>query len=150
MKKYSKDINKKIDESTTAKELVKNPVRVFIDNMGPNVNTIYPDYSPIINADESVMFFTSRREGTTGGEKAPDDMQYYEDIYISYNNNGVWSQAINPGKPLNTKRNDATVGLSPDGQTLLIYKGYHGGDIYQCKLNGNHWGKPKSFTQNDQ
>jgi outer membrane protein OmpA-like peptidoglycan-associated protein/tetratricopeptide (TPR) repeat protein len=147
LKKYSKDINKQIDESTTAKELVKNPVRVFIDNMGPNINSIYPDYSPIINADESVMFFTSRREGTTGGEKAPDDMQYYEDIYISYNNNGVWSKAINPGSPLNTKRNDATVGLSPDGQTLLVYKGTRGGDIYQCKLNGNHWGKPKALPK---
>lgn len=147
LKKYSKDIDKKIGESNTAKELVKNPVRVFIDNMGPSINTIYPDYSPIINADESVMFFTSRREGTTGGEKAPDDMQFYEDIYISHNNNGVWGQATNPGKPLNTKRNDATVGLSPDGQTLLIYKGSHGGDIYQCKLNGSHWGKPKALPK---
>jgi len=147
LKKYSKDVDKKIEESTTAKELVKNPVRVFIDNLGPNVNSIYPDYSPIINADESVLYFTSRREGTTGGKKAPDDLQYYEDIYISNNNNGVWEKAINPGKPLNTKLNDATVGLSPDGQTLLIYKGTHGGDIYECKLNGKSWGKPKRLPK---
>jgi outer membrane protein OmpA-like peptidoglycan-associated protein/Tol biopolymer transport system component len=147
LKKYSKDIDKKIEESNTAKELVKNPVRVFIDNLGTNINTIYPEYSPIINADESVMFFTSRRESTTGGEKAPDDMLYYEDIYISYNNNGIWSQAINPGKPLNTDKHDATVGLSPDGQTLLIFKGTRGGDIYQCKLNGKTWGKPKALPK---
>jgi len=145
--KYSKNIDKKVTESNNGKELIKTPVRVFIDNLGASINTIYPEYSPIVNADESVLFFTSRRDNTTGGGRASDDLMFYEDIYISNKNGDTWSPAINPGKPLNSDSHDATAGLSPDGQTLLIFKGSRGGDIYQCKLEGNHWSKPKRLSK---
>jgi len=46
------------------------------------------------------------------------------------------------GKPLNSKFHDASIGLSPDGQTLYIYKGDNGGDIYECVLKGDKWVKP--------
>jgi len=143
----SKEITKKIAEATFGKELVKKPLNVFIDNLGPNVNTEYPEYNPVINADETVMFFTSRRNTTTGGGKDVEDFKYYEDIYTSYNTGGTWSLAINPGKPMNSDQHDATVGLSPDGQTLLIYRGDNGGDIYQCKLKGNEWSKPDELPK---
>lgn len=146
--KLSKEVTKKISEATYGKDLIKNPVRVFIDNLGTAINTIYPEYSPIITADESELFFTSRRETTTGGERAPDDFKFYEDIYISYNIGGTWNPATNPGKPLNTETHDATVGLSADGQTLLIYKGENGGDIYECELKGNEWSKPDKLPKN--
>jgi outer membrane protein OmpA-like peptidoglycan-associated protein len=140
--KYTKEIEKKTAEATTGKELIKAPVRVFVDNLGSTINTIYSEYSAIINADESMMIFTSRRENTTGGGKDPLDFKYFEDIYITYNIGGVWNTPINPGKPMNTDTHDASVGLSPDGQTLLIYKGENGGDIYQCEQDGGSWSKP--------
>lgn len=145
--KYGKSIEKRIAESTYAKQLVKNPVRVFIDNLGSAINTIYPEYSAIINADESVICITSRRENTTGGKKAADDMMYFEDIYFSEKSGDTWSQATNPGKPMNSDDHDATVGLSPDGQTLLVFKSDRGGDIYQCKKEGNEWSNPKSLSK---
>ena len=147
LEKFQKKIDKKIAESNNAKELVKNPVRVFIDNVGPSINTIYPEYSPIINADESMMIFTSRRDNTTGGGKSLEDLMYYEDIYIATNSGDTWNPATNIGKPINSDDNDATVGLSPDGQTLLVFKSSRGGDIYQCKLEGNHWSKPKRLPK---
>ena len=145
--KYSKEIDKKISEANYGKILVEKPVRVFIDNLGSNINSMYPEYSAIITADESALFFTSRRNNSTGGEKDPQDLKFYEDIYNSANIGGVWSAAINPGKPINTDLHDATVGLSPDGQTLLIYKGENGGDIYECKKDGNEWSKPDRLTK---
>ncbi|MEI8204172.1 MAG: OmpA family protein [Bacteroidota bacterium] len=138
---------KKIGECNRAKQLMNKPLRVFIDNLGSQVNSKYPDYSPIINADESVMFFTSRRDNTTGGDRDPVDKGYYEDIYITYNTNNQWSAPVNPGKTLNSKVHDATVGISPDGQKLLIYKGENGGDIFECKLEGNEWTKPKRMSK---
>ncbi len=143
----AKEITKKIQEATYGKELVKKPVNVFIDNLGPSINTKYPEYNPVINADESVMFFTSRRDNTTGGKKDPQDFKYFEDIYTSYNVGGDWNLAINPGKPMNTELHDATVGLSPDGQTLLIYRGDNGGDIYSCKLKGDKWSRPDELPK---
>lgn len=140
-----KDINKKIEECNNGKELVKDPIRVFIDNVGNAINGPYPEYSPLISADESMMIFTSRRENTTGGSRDLGDQQYYEDIYISYQDeSGKWSPAANMGKPLNTDKNDATVGLAPDGQQLFIFME---GDIYRCELKGEEWSSPKSLPK---
>lgn len=143
------ETNKKIQECLTGKELVKNPIRVFIDNIGPEVNTSYPEYGPIITADESVLMFTSRRPGTTGGKMDADLNEFYEDIYVSYNKNGKWTQAVNIGKPINTEGHDATMGLAPDGQTLLIYIDEKGnGNIFQCDLKGDQWSKPERLNKN--
>jgi tetratricopeptide (TPR) repeat protein len=95
MEKERKYLEKKIKECETAKDLVANPVRVFIDNLGSTVNSIYPDYSPIVNADESVLIFTSRRTDTYGGKKDPNDNKYFEDVYFSYKRNNIWTLALN-------------------------------------------------------
>ena len=126
--------------------MMLSPSRVFIDNLGPVVNSTYREYSPLINADESVLFFTSRRDNTNGGQKDPTDNNYFEDIYISEKVNGEWTTPENPPSPLNSKEHDATIGLSPDGQTLLIYKGSDGGDIYECHLKGSEWSTPKKLS----
>ncbi|MCF8297913.1 MAG: OmpA family protein [Saprospiraceae bacterium] len=141
-------IEKKIKECETGKDLVANPVRVFIDNIGPVINSTYADYSPIINADESVIMFTSRRDNTTGFGKDPSDGNYFEDIYISHKlDNGSWAAPENPGKPLNSDNHDAIVGLSADGNRLFLYKGDKGGDIYECYLKGDKWSKPNKLDK---
>jgi len=136
---------KKIEECKIGKKLVANPARVFIDNLR-SVNSPYPDYSPLISADESIMIFTSRRSNTTGGGiDEGSDFKYFEDVYVSYHKEGKWSAPENVGSPINTDEHDATVGLSPDGQQLFVYrfKMNDGGDIYQCGLSGSNWTKPK-------
>jgi outer membrane protein OmpA-like peptidoglycan-associated protein/tetratricopeptide (TPR) repeat protein len=141
------EIDRSIQECEVGKVLVKKPASVFIDNLGQTVNSIYPEYSPLITADESSLFFTSRRNNTTGEKRDPNDLQYYEDIYTSEKVNGMWTTPRNPPKPLNGKKHDATVGLSPDGQTLLVYKGSNGGDIYESKLKGDKWTKPSKLPK---
>ncbi|MCX7955467.1 MAG: OmpA family protein [Bacteroidales bacterium] len=142
-----KEIEKRITECNNGKELVKNPVRVFIDNLGPAINTQYPEYSPLITADESMLLFTSRRPDTYGEGKDPEDNLYFEDIYVSYNYGQGWLQAKNVGKPLNTKNNDATVGLSPDGRKLFTFNGKeNNGDIFMSELKGSEWEEPNDKT----
>ena len=143
----SKDVIKRIAECKTGIELVKTPVRVFIDNIGSIVNSPFPDYSPLISADESVMIFTSRRDNTTGGEKSEYDYEYFEDVYITYNTNGNWTMPKNMGKPINTETHDATVGFAPDAQKLFIYRDDNEGDIFACKLKGEEWSKPKALPK---
>lgn len=134
-------LNKKIAECEVGMKLVASPTKVFIDNLGTSINTMYPEYCPIINADESMLIFTSRRENTTGEKRDPQDGKFYEDIYIAERAGEAW-KVTNPGKPLNSDLHDATVGLSPDAQTLYVYKGENGGDLYECNLKGTEWGKP--------
>ena len=143
------DVNKHIEECNTGKDLVKNPIRVFIDNVGPEINSSYPEYGPIISADESVMMFTSRRAGTTGGGMDEYLNEPFEDIYVSFNKGGKWSTAQNIGKPINTEGHDATMGLAPDGQKLLIYIDEKGnGNIFECDLKGSLWSKPERMNKN--
>jgi len=145
-------VEKKITECRNGIELVKNPVLVFIDNVGPEINSQYPDYGPVISADESVMMFTSRRANTSGGGIDANDQMYYEDIYISNGEKGKWSASRNMGKPVNTdNRHDATVALSADGQILFIYlddMARGSGNIYECDLKGTAWSKPVKLNDN--
>jgi len=141
----SDEIDKKISECENGKELIKNPVRVKIENMGSGVNSRFPDYGPIINSDESILFFTSRREGSTGEDKDINDFEYYEDIYYSEYKSSYWAPPVNIGLPINSFTHDAVIGMSPDGTSILIYRDNNGGDIYISKLSGLKWAKPKSL-----
>jgi len=142
------EANRKIEMCNNGKLLMANPVKVKIENLGNNVNSIYADYSPVLSADQSTLFFTSRREGSTGGMK-DDEGNFFEDIYMSYKTKTGWSKAMNVGSPINTAGNEATVGLSPDGQTILIYKDDDGdGNIYSTSLNGDTWSKPIKLNEN--
>jgi outer membrane protein OmpA-like peptidoglycan-associated protein/tetratricopeptide (TPR) repeat protein len=142
------NVDKKINECEVGKILTANPIRVFIDNLGTTVNSKYPDYGPVITTDESLIIFTSRREGSTDGELDPNDMLYYEDLYISYNDEKKgWSQAINM-RSLNTAGHDASVGLAPDGQILYTYKGVPDGTLFESKLDGDNWTKPREMNKN--
>lgn len=141
------NVEARIKECENAAKLNEEPVRAFIDNLGPNINSKYSDYGPVISTDESMMIFTSRREGSTGGEM-DYDQQYYEDLYISYNEGkNKWSPALNM-KNLNTSEHDASVGLSPDGSILYTFKGTPDGNLYESKLKGEDWSKPKELNKN--
>lgn len=143
------DVDKRIKECETGKKLVENPIRVFIDNLGSSVNSKFPDYGPVITTDQSVVVFTSRREGSTGEQIDPNDLLYYEDLFVAYYDDAKkeWSQAINM-RSLNTEGHDASVGLSPDGQILYTYKGVPDGTIFESLLKGDNWSKPKELNSN--
>ena len=143
LNKLSDEIDKKVAECEVGKELVKKPVRVKIDNMGGGINSRFPDYGPIINSDESLLYFTSRREGTTGGDKDQEDFEYYEDIYVAKYMKNYWGVAKNIGTSINTYSHDAIIGIAPDGNSILMYKDRNGGDIYISKLAGTKWTRPK-------
>lgn len=144
-------INKKIKECKTGKELSAKPERVWIDNLGKNVNTEYPEYGPFISADESIVIYTGRRNDTEGGKKDEGDGKYFEDVYYSQRNpnTGEWEKSQNIGKNINTENHDAPSGLSPDGKTLYIFYGWKGnGDIYESKLKDGQYGKPEKLSNN--
>ena len=147
-KELLNDLKKKIEECKNGQELEKNPAHVEIENLGETVNSKFAEYCPLITADESEMIFTSRRDNTTGGKIDPRFNEYYEDLYITKNKNNNWSIAKNMPSPVNTEGHDATVGLSPDGQKLLIYIDDKGdGNIYECNLEGSKWSEPKKLDK---
>lgn len=141
--------DKKIAECTSGKKIVKVPVNVKIESLEGTINTNYEEYVPIITADESEIFFTSRRPNTTGGLLDNGLGDYYEDIYYSKKENGKWSSAVNLGVPVNSQFHDATVGLSLDGQKLFLYRDNKKGDgnINFSEKQGDKWTDPKELPE---
>ncbi|MCF6364901.1 MAG: OmpA family protein [Bacteroidales bacterium] len=143
MQRKKTKIDKRIEECESGIKLMNNPVRCFVDNLGNGVNTKAPEYSPVFYFRDSVLYFTSRRENTTGGKKNPYSRMYYEDVYTSYFKNGKWQNADQMEKPINTKHNDAAVDISPEGREICIYRGYKGqGDLYNSQFKKDMWQKP--------
>ncbi len=125
------------------KQLVLNPLDVEIKNLGPNINGKFPDYVPVLTADESRIFFTTRREG----EKDPYSGHHYEEVFYADKDvkKDEWKPAKNIGRTINAShKNESAVSISPDGSTLFIYDER---DLYYCTLNGNDWSKPQPLKE---
>ena len=137
-------IEKRVRECENAKKFTADPTRYQSSNVGDGINTVYPEYGVAVNKDETIMVFTSRREGSTGVGNVDKDLQYFEDICISRFKDGKWEPATNMGGNINTEYHDASIGLSADGRTLFLYKDENGGDIYVSEMNDDStWADPK-------
>lgn len=148
LEKEKEKIDKRIRECKTAKKMIKDPERVFIDNLGEGINSEYPDYGPIINADETKLYFTSQRTGTMGSVKRGDDFGYMEDIFVvRKEKKEEWAKPKNPGEPINSDEHDGIIGMAPDGQKMFLYKNDRGGDIYYSTLEGNQWDRPDRISR---
>src|SRR3989338_2571075 len=141
------DVKMRVDQCTNGKKIVEAPIRVFIDNLGDNINTAYNEYGAVISADESVIVYTARKPGSTGDKIDPGLNENFEDIYIAYKGpDGNWTPNKNVGEPVNTSNHDANSGMSADGQSFIIYLGKsNGGDLFESVLNGEVWSKPESL-----
>ena len=126
-----------IEQCFNAKQLVKYPLDATFENLGPNINTAYPEFNPFIPEDESFIVFTTKRPDCLGlqldfdGYKTPD-------IFRAREYKGHFRQARNIGSSVNTEWYEEVVGISADGQELLVYidnfDGYD--DIYVSPRKG--------------
>jgi outer membrane protein OmpA-like peptidoglycan-associated protein/tetratricopeptide (TPR) repeat protein len=140
------EVNRKIFECRNAKIFKANPVDVTISDLSTKINSEWPDYAPNVNADETLMVFTSRRPEGNMNPSVADDHEYYEDIYYARRVNGEWQEAKNIGPPLNSQFHNASVNLTPDGKEMFIYNDDHGGDIFSSRLGKDGaWSAPKSL-----
>ena len=146
-----KELKAKIKQCEYGKQMVHDSLNVEIKNLGPLVNTKYSEYVPVVNADETIMYFTSRRSSTTNGKQDIDN-KYFEDVYVSNFENGEWKEPKNIGSPINGNDHDACIGISPDGQKLFVYRSKSAsatsGNILMSSLDGLIWNKPKKLGSN--
>ncbi len=143
--------NQMMQNARSAKEILADTIyENIIENVGFPINSQYSEYVPVISADETVMIFTYRGVKSVGADKIPQSMSsepYFEDVFISYKENGEWTEPVSIGPNINGEGHDAAIGLSVDGQTLFIYKSENNnlGDIYISKLEGKDWSRPKKI-----
>jgi hypothetical protein len=139
------DATRELEMCQEAKSQMANPRNYKITNVGPTLNTASNEYSPVLSLDESTMFFTSPRVRPDSSNSKIIDfvtMQYKDDIYATFKNEeGVWMEPelLN----LNTDAHDAAISVSPDGQTLFIYRDNFGdGQLLESTLIGETWSEP--------
>ncbi|GAB5526097.1 MAG: hypothetical protein Roseis2KO_39690 [Roseivirga sp.] len=83
----------------------------------PAINTRDYEADVFIAPDESFIIFASRRSSGFGSG----------DLYISFKENGAWTQAKNMGSAINTESNELCPYVTPDGKYFLYSSK---GDIY--------------------
>jgi outer membrane protein OmpA-like peptidoglycan-associated protein len=93
-------------------------------NMGPEVNTLEHESSPVIAADNSTLYFSSN--GLPGyGE---------HDLFVVYKENGKWGKPLNLGSQVNSVYNDRFPYVPTSGQTFYFSSDRPGGsgkyDVY--------------------
>lgn len=137
--------DKRIIECTHGKEFGTSPSHALVKNMGEFINSPQADHGALITADGADLFFTSRR--SSGSEaKESRGKECFDDILHCQWSRNAWGPTIPLPAPVNTPRNDASVGLFNDGRTLLVYRDVHGaGDLYETKRTGQKWAEPTSL-----
>jgi len=137
-------VRERIAECLNGMEIIDMPTLYTIENVGTSINSAWPDYAPVLNDDETVMIFTSRRQEGNTNENVDKDNFYYEDIFISKRKGVTWLEAKNIGTNVNSLYHDSNLYLTRDGKTLYIYSDEGNGDIFYVTENSSEeWSKPK-------
>lgn len=111
--------------------------------MNKNINTKYHESSASYSNDGKTLYFVSNKPGGLGEH----------DIYFTKWDDvkKEWGVAVNVGPTINTKYNEESVVIHPDGKTLYFSSQGHetmgGYDIFMSKLqdDGVTWGKPENI-----
>lgn len=104
-----------------AVEWKSNPTKHLMQNE-VGLNTSHYDYSPAW-ADNSFnkIIFASARDGSTGDEVDSRTGESFMDLYITErDNNGKWFEAVPLPKSINTKDNEGSAVLTPDGKNIFF------------------------------
>ena len=91
------------------------------ENLGENINSKYPEVSPLIVPDGKMLYFSRKNHpNNIGGAEDADDIWYSRLLVDS-----SWGKAKNMGPPLNTKGSNFIQSITPDGNTLLLANVYN-------------------------
>ena len=131
---YVREQKKLLNAPMTMKEPVKLPTQV---------NTPYPDYSPVMDATGTRLYFTSRRLGGISSEP-PGTKEGDEDAYFTENPGSGWTTAQLLPAPINSSLHEGIATFSADGQFMVMVACNRENSIGQCdlyysELKGDQW-----------
>ncbi|HSH65569.1 MAG TPA: hypothetical protein VLB84_07185 [Bacteroidia bacterium] len=113
-----------------------------------NISKLIVPVSPVFAKDSSI--------GSTigcvnaGASQVEVDGYYSSDIYISQPVNNLWTKPKNMGGMINTPFDEQAVGLTPDGETMLMYIDHIDslGNIYESTQKNGKFQRMKKLSAN--
>ncbi len=112
-------VDKLTENCNTAKQMMLTPINVKFENLGSGINSEFPDYYPFTTANETTIYFTSRRKD--GKSKVLEyDGYYASEIYTTSFDGEKFSPAKNMTN-FNSTFDDQVVGLSADGENVFVF-----------------------------
>lgn len=113
-----KDAGHELEYCQDARVLIPFAIDVTIEKLDVTINSGFQDYFPFSDAEETILYFNSRRnDGSI--EKSNGD--FYSNIYYSKVENGQYTRALPVTGKLNTLNADEEiVGLSADGKKAIV------------------------------
>tara|TARA_Y100000385_G_scaffold289456_1_gene358968 strand:- start:1564 stop:3591 length:2028 start_codon:yes stop_codon:yes gene_type:complete len=136
-----------------ALEALKNPLDFNPINIGPGINTAYPEYFPTITVDGKTILFTRRIEdGRVLGK-----IKQQEDFYVSQlGEKNIWMDADAMPDNVNTVNNEGAPTIASDGRSLIFVacpdatgedygenrNGRGSCDLFFTKKLGSRWTTP--------
>jgi len=103
------------------------------ENLKAVINSPYDELGLFLHPDGKTLYFTSSGHRTMGGY----------DVFKSTLEDGVWTQPVNLGYPINTEFDEKHFVLAPDGKTAYISSNRDGVfDIYEIDMSNYSIKKP--------
>lgn len=149
-KQYQLDVTKRKEDCNYAlKNNTNKQDNFYIINAGKNINTSAPEYVPVINNNEELIF-TSKRKDQEQEKLNIEDGKYFESMYISKMVNGkpqVARRYTVPDLLLKSnfkKRHESVISMSPDGKTLFVYRD---SKIYEISVDSISKSEPTKLSK---
>jgi len=106
-----------IEMCQNAKKAIAHPISVKITNLGKHINTVYPEFSPYVPANETMLIFNAQRK--SGYRK--EDGYYQSDLYLSYFKFGRYRRTKRFSSVINSSNTEKVVGLTSNAATMFVY-----------------------------
>lgn len=128
------------------------PTRMKVEPVA-QINSKQLDFSPsYIDKKYTSLYFTSTREGATGGKMDGGIGQNFSDIFeTKLDKNGKWSTPSPIAEPVNTDGNDGSTVISKKGNFMVftrcsaVKNKIMPCGIYTTSLKGKVWDEPKKI-----
>ena len=112
-----------------------------VENIGAPINTEYLESEPYISPDDNTFYFASNKPGGIGGG----------DIYLSSKVDGKWTEPVNIGEPVNSKKDETQPFLTADGNKIYFTAtdrdGIGGPAIFMSEKTGSTWSEPEAIIK---
>ena len=122
-----------ITSCSNAVVAINNPVDAGTGNLGQLARTHQETYNHVVSADMNTMAYMGQNP-------------FYKGIYVSRKEGGTWGRPLGINPSIVSEGNMEVVGLSPDGNTmLLVVADQFASNIYMAKWENERWNPAESL-----